>query len=72
MAHFVVGTKRNTFGLEFTVQSSGNTDLSRISNLFLKAQKGTSGASAVRLSRHENQRHGTAESHHFELCVFGS
>jgi hypothetical protein len=46
-ARSVAGTKRHNFGPEFTVQFSGNTDLSRMSNLFLKSQKGTSGASAV-------------------------
>src|SRR5713226_2948575 len=55
-AHFVVGTKRNTFRLEFASPSCGHTDFSRISDLFLKAQKDTTAATAAQPPREPEAR----------------
>jgi hypothetical protein len=46
-AHLFPGAKRNTFAPEFAVHFSRNTCFSRISDLFSKAQKGTTAAIAA-------------------------
>ncbi len=56
IAHCLEGTKRNSFRPELAVQLSENTDLSRMSNLFLKAQKGTSAATAAQPPREPEAR----------------
>jgi hypothetical protein len=56
MPPFLVGTERHTFRQAFAVQVSGNTDLWRVFNLFLKAQKGTSKVTAAQPPREPEAR----------------
>ena len=62
MATFGAGTKRHNFRQGFSAHSSGNTEFSRISNLFLKAQKGTAAATSAQPAREVKVRNSRTTS----------